>query len=158
MHMIDGYKQTRKQLRALRTLNTNSYERGVLGGMISDCDYTLEWLSTGRRPGNRRGIERRAAYQREHPTPPELLHCPAEPPPRRMDVNDYNRLIQVLSILSDRERACFEMHHVGLWSEYEIADHLNITRHSVHEYLGRARRKIEKFISRPIQMELFPRE
>lgn len=37
----------------------------TLGEMILDTEYRLEWLDTGRRPGNKRGIERRAAYQRE---------------------------------------------------------------------------------------------
>lgn len=55
--MVDKYKQTKRVLRALRTLNTDRAEREVIGGMISDCEYVLEWLRTGRRPGNRRGID-----------------------------------------------------------------------------------------------------
>ncbi|MDR6227626.1 hypothetical protein [Desmospora profundinema] len=37
--------------------------------MESDL-ISLEWMTTGRRPGNRRGIERRAAYQWERPIDP----------------------------------------------------------------------------------------
>ncbi|MNP84003.1 positive control sigma-like factor [compost metagenome] len=31
----------------------------------SDCEFVIEWLNSGRRPGNKRGIERRAGYERE---------------------------------------------------------------------------------------------
>ncbi|MOA19583.1 positive control sigma-like factor [compost metagenome] len=33
--------------------------------MESDCEFVIEWLNSGRRPGNKRGIERRAGYERE---------------------------------------------------------------------------------------------
>lgn len=157
--MIEGYRQTRKILRALRTLNTDAAERGQLASMIRDCDYVIEWLQTGRRPGNRRGIERRAAYQHEIRCPNDVLdQHPTPSPPRRLLVNDYNRIIQALGILSGRERSCYEMHYAGLWSEYEIADQLGISRDSVHEYLDRAQKKIKKFIEKPVQLELFALE
>lgn len=134
-------------------------EREIIGGMISDCNFVIERLSTGRYPVTRRGAERLDSYQREISTDPgKFERLPSPTPPRRMTDNDFNRLIQVMAILSGRERQCFEMHHVGLWSEYEIGDHLGITRDSVHEYLERAQRKIRKFISNPIQTELFPIE
>lgn len=37
----------------------------ILTDMISDIPYSLEWMKKARRPGNRRGIQRLAAYQRE---------------------------------------------------------------------------------------------
>lgn len=33
-------------------------------GMNSDVNFAIEWTHTGRRPGNKRGVERRAAYLR----------------------------------------------------------------------------------------------
>jgi RNA polymerase sigma-70 factor (ECF subfamily) len=157
--MIEGYRQTKKMLRALRTLNTDAAERGLLASMIRDCEYIVEWLQSGRRPGNKRGIERYAAYQREVLCSSEVLdRHPAPPPPRRLVVNDYNRIVQALNILSGRERACYEMYYAGLWSEYDIAERLGISRDSVHEYLDRAQKKIKKFISNPVQMELFTLE
>jgi DNA-directed RNA polymerase specialized sigma subunit len=154
-----SYRKTHRKLQAARDKTEDPSLKIMLTDMISDVNYSIEWMHTGRRPGNKRGIERLAAYQRETPVPPErLIHRFNQPPPRRMEINDYNRLIQVLNILSFRERACFEMYHVGLWSEYDIADHLDISRDSVHEYLNRAKLKINNFISKPMQMELFPLE
>lgn len=40
-------------------------DKKVISGMVSDCEFAIEWLSTGRRPGNKRGIERRAGYERD---------------------------------------------------------------------------------------------
>ncbi len=157
--LLQGYRATRRGLvRAKR--RAVGADQELLGAMISDCTYVIDWLSTGRQPGARRGADRMAVYDREIPVDPERFHRIAAPPPppRRMEVNDYNRLLQVTAILSRRECACFEMHHVGLWSEYEIADHLGISRDSVHEYLDRAQKKIKDFIGKPIQLELFPAE
>lgn len=31
-------------------------DKKVIAGMVSDCKYVIEWLSSGRRPGNTRGL------------------------------------------------------------------------------------------------------
>ncbi|WP_141536513.1 hypothetical protein [Bacillus cereus] len=53
--------------------NACEEEKKIFSGMISDLEFTLEWLRTGIRRGNRRGIERRAAYQRERACDPLLV-------------------------------------------------------------------------------------
>ncbi|WHY17105.1 hypothetical protein QNH28_16460 [Paenibacillus sp. G2S3] len=40
-------------------------DKKVTSGMESDCEFVIEWLNSGRRPGKKRGIERRAGYERE---------------------------------------------------------------------------------------------
>lgn len=150
--MVDKYKQTKRVLRALRTLNTDRAEREVIGGMISDCEYVLEWLRTGRRPGNRRGIERRAAYQRERPTDPAVLHTylvrtsegRAESIPRVSD-RDRGKLEKALSILTKRERECYYM-VVGQRLPYsEAALLLGIKKGSVQWFVESARKKLKNY-------------
>lgn len=86
--LSDGYKQTAAMLRRLAAEKTSRIkemeqqedesilskqdelsllqaDRRILNEMVADCERTIEWLGSGRRPGNKRGIERRAAYQRE---------------------------------------------------------------------------------------------
>lgn len=70
--LIKEYKQSLYKIRAAKG-NASEEERKVLSGMISDLEFVLEWLDIGRRPGNRRGIERRAAYQREKACDPLLM-------------------------------------------------------------------------------------
>jgi hypothetical protein len=50
----------------LKVDNDNLFaELDLISEMISDTNFAIEWLGSGRRPGNSRGIERLAAYQRE---------------------------------------------------------------------------------------------
>ncbi|KRE56574.1 hypothetical protein [Paenibacillus sp. Soil750] len=49
-------------------------DQRIINEMIADCDWTIEWLESGRWPGNKRGIERRATYQREKSTMPVKIN------------------------------------------------------------------------------------
>jgi len=151
--MMDRYKKTRKILRALRTLNTDKYERQVIGGMISDCNYVVEWLQTGRRPGNRRGIERLAAYQRERPTDPIILQAylartSAGGAVQASSVTDEDRerIEEVLSQLTPRERDCYVM-VIGHGMAYSYAAKmLGIKKSSVQWFVESAKKKITAYL------------
>jgi RNA polymerase sigma-70 factor (ECF subfamily) len=122
--------------------------------MISNCDYVIKWLETGRRPGNRRGVERLAAYQREVPTDIiERFMKPPEPVKFESEL-DWQRLEYILSMLTDRERDCYERHIGSMYSEREIAEMLGISRASVREFIARAERKIKQYKNRPIPLSL----
>lgn len=144
--LIQHYRATRRRLRALRTLQQDQAERQVLAEMISDCDYVLEWLCTGRRPGNKRGIERRASYQRERPVDPLRMqayvqrHHAGSP----SNITEWQRyqITDALSRLSDRERDCYVMARGECHSYAEIAEMLGIGKSTVEEYVSRAERKI----------------
>ncbi|MBY3622020.1 hypothetical protein HGO21_21070 [Acinetobacter sp. CUI P1] len=43
----------------------NADDKKVISGMKSDCEFVIERLNSGRRPENKRGIERRAGYERD---------------------------------------------------------------------------------------------
>lgn len=149
--MIDGYQHTRKILRALRTLNTDRGERQTIGEMIGDCEYTLEWLRTGRRPGSTRGIERR---YRVKVWDPEWIDRYVSKRGRHVFERDTTasgltencrfQLDEVMRELSDRERQCFMMLHVDLMSLEEIAAELHLGKSTVQSYVERAREKIEQ--------------
>lgn len=73
--MQDLIKQYNTTLRQLRVVQKDAKEEDVkiLTDMISDITYSLEWMKKARRPGNRRGVERLAAYQRERACDPLLM-------------------------------------------------------------------------------------
>ncbi|WP_152669189.1 sigma factor-like helix-turn-helix DNA-binding protein [Paenibacillus sp. DMB20] len=130
-------------------------DKKVISGMISDCEYIIEWLETGRRPGNKRGIERRAAYQREKLVDPLRMQAyvrntKAGGP---SNLSDWERfqIEDALSRLSERERDCYTMAHGECFSFQEIADFLGISKGTVEEYIERAQRKI----SEDLQSSLF---
>lgn len=130
-------------------------DKKVISGMISDCEYVIEWLSTGRRPGNKRGIERRAAYQREKLVDPLRMqayvrNATAGSP---SNLSDWERfqIKDALSRLSERERDCYVLAHGECFSFGEIANLLGIEKGSVQEYIERAQHKI----SEDLQSSLF---
>lgn len=130
-------------------------DKKAISGMISDCEYVIEWLSTGRRPGNKRGVERLAAYQREKLMDPLRMqafvsNAKAGSP---SNLSDWERfqIEDALSRLSERERDCYVMAHGECFSFGEIANMLGLSKGSVEEYVERAQKKI----SEDLQTSLF---
>ncbi|PWW37376.1 MULTISPECIES: sigma factor-like helix-turn-helix DNA-binding protein [Paenibacillus] len=135
--------------------NENESDKKLIAQMVSDCDYAIEWLSTGRRPGNKRGVERLAAYQREKLVDPLKMQAYVQQGHAGSSANlsDW-QLFQIedaLSRLSPRERECYVMKHGDCHSFADIAMALNISKSAVQSYVETAQRKI----SEDLQNSLF---
>ncbi|MDI4648527.1 sigma factor-like helix-turn-helix DNA-binding protein [Cohnella hashimotonis] len=126
-------------------------QRRLVIEMLASCSYIIEWLETGRMPGNRRGIERRAGYQREIPIDPSILSAVLEErrEPAISDVPGGEcgaaslALERALGGLTERERDCYRLSQAEGFTLAEVADVLKISKSSAGTYLLRARRKIE---------------
>lgn len=167
--LTDGYKQTAAMLRKLAAektskikeieqldaddilvlqdeLSTLQADRGIINEMVSDCEWTIEWLESGRRPGNKRGIERRAAYQREKLMDPVRMQAYITKSSAGSPANltDWQRfqIEDALSRLSERERECYVLAHGECFSFSEIAGMLGVSKGSVEVYVSRAQKKI----------------
>ncbi len=144
--LIQEYKDTRKSLLSAREQSEDKAERCIISEMISDCEFVIEWLKKGRRPGNIRGIERRAAYQREKLIDPLKLQAFAfkSTAGSASNLSDWEKyqIEDALSILSHRERECYVMAHGECFSFSEIAGFLGISKSSVEKYVERAQKKI----------------
>lgn len=151
---IETYKITKHSLHELLPTILEENHKAHVRAMIRDCDYILEWLETGRRPGNKRGVERLAAYQREIPTDIMEKYANKPVPVQFHDDKEYVHMEYILSLLSDRERTCYEMNIGGMWTEREIASTLGVSRTSVQEFLKRANAKIKKYRMQPMPMYL----
>lgn len=119
---------------------TNPYEAEeakTVSGMLSDMRYALDWMRRGRRPGSRKGAERRDIYRRR-----ELL-AQVEP----LTEEERRRLIDCVAVMTERELACWLLHMAHGLTQNEIADKMNISRASVRVYLERAKRKVQEKIS-----------
>lgn len=151
---IETYRSTKLSLHKLLPTMIDERHASYVRAMIRDCDYAIEWLETGRRPGNKRGVERLAAYQREIPC--ELMERYANPPKpvEFHDDNDYVHMEYILSLLTDRERSCYEMHIGGMWTYAEISKTLGIQVRTVREFIIRAERKVKQYKSKPIPLSL----
>ncbi|MCY9513295.1 sigma factor-like helix-turn-helix DNA-binding protein [Paenibacillus apiarius] len=120
-----------------------------LGGMISDAEYILEWLETGRRPGNKRGIERLAAYQRERPVDPLKMQAyiaktsaGGAVQAARITDKELDRIEFALGQLTTRERECYEMTRGNGLSFAETGRLLDIDKSTVQSYVGLAEEKL----------------
>ncbi|NGP60074.1 sigma-70 family RNA polymerase sigma factor [Paenibacillus thiaminolyticus] len=124
-------------------------DMSFLSAMISDREYDIEWMETGRRPGNKRGIERRAAYQRERPVDPLKLQAYIAKTSAggtvqadRITDRERERIDFALGQLSPREREVYSMVEGNGMSYAEVAEILGIHRGSVQSFLEEAREKM----------------
>ena len=157
MHdLAQEYKQSLKTARKMYH-NASEEDKKTIAGMISDLEFAIEWLETGRRPGNRRGVERRAAYQREKLFDPLLMqkYFRSTEPTYEWDDHeresiitswDRERIEDALSVLTDREREVYLMSRGYCLTYSEIANYLCISSSSVQTMIERAERKIKKRI------------
>ncbi|OBZ15151.1 hypothetical protein A7975_32550 [Bacillus sp. FJAT-26390] len=114
--------------------------------MISDVNYNIEWLHTGRQPRSKRGVDRRSVYQRTVLMDPTIMERYMKPINSRsattLTDDERHKLEEVLDILSPREREVFTMAKgEGFPHEY-IADMLNIHKGSVDVMVKRAHDKV----------------
>ncbi|MDM5235321.1 sigma-70 family RNA polymerase sigma factor [Bacillus cereus] len=163
--MQDLIKQYNTTLNQLREAQKDAKEEDlkILTDMISDISYSLEWMKKARRPGNSRGIERLAAYQRERVCDPLLMQRYF----RSMDDNLYEwdnhqqehaigewdkiRLEDALSLLTEREKEVYLMSRGYCLTYREIARYLGVTCSTIQSMIERA----EKKIARQIKESLF---
>ncbi|RDE19362.1 MULTISPECIES: sigma-70 family RNA polymerase sigma factor [Parageobacillus] len=155
--LLQEYKQTLKHTKKLFK-HASDEDKKIIRGIISDLEFAIEWMETGRRPGNRRGIERRAAYQREKPFDPLLMQKffrSSEPTYEWDDHEEENiitswdrqRIEDALSVLTDREREVYLMSRGYCLTYSEIANYLCISSSSVQTMIERAEKKIKKRIN-----------
>ncbi|MBP1990215.1 sigma-70 family RNA polymerase sigma factor [Paenibacillus eucommiae] len=119
-------------------------ESSIVGGMISDMSYTIEWLKKGRRPGSRRGAESRDAYRKSALMDMDLFPSLDLHTPETVLSNEQKKMIvDALLELSTRERQCYILHMANGWSLAEVAAELQITKRSAQQYVDRAKEKIK---------------
>ncbi|SDH70527.1 RNA polymerase sigma-70 factor, ECF subfamily [Aneurinibacillus thermoaerophilus] len=153
------YSKAINQLRKLRESmdeEQKKAEGSLIGGMISDLQFALDWMKSGRRPGNRRGVERLAAYQKEKLTDPILLqrYCRSIPyDPYEMighkkedtiTLDDKQRLEYAMSTLTAREKEIYLMSRGSGLTHDQIAQYLLISPGTVKTTIHRAEKKIAK--------------
>ncbi|WP_216624460.1 sigma-70 family RNA polymerase sigma factor [Paenibacillus foliorum] len=142
-----SYRTTYRMLQKVQETAVTRGDKELINGMISDVQYAIEWMRTGICPGNRRGIERRAAYQREKLMDPSQMQTYIEQqhrltPASVITEHQRDQLEHALSQLSSRERECYELHYGMCYSFQEIASLLALKKGTVQYYLQTAQKKI----------------
>lgn len=156
--LMEQYTETRKNLEESKVGATEK-DISIINEMISDINYALEWMRTAKQPGKKRGIERRAAYEREKPCDPLLMQRyvrSTEMPVYEWDteakesvISEWDRiqLEDALSTLTKNEREVYIMSRGSSITQEKIAVMLGVSRNTVKKALLRADNKIGKRLS-----------
>ncbi|PFH81655.1 RNA polymerase subunit sigma-24 [Bacillus cereus] len=156
MDLIKEYEETLKQL--IEEKETAREEDVIIiSGMISDIQYALEWMRTAKQPGIKRGIERRAAYQRIKSVNPLLMQrylrstetlYEWDDKPKESVISEWERikLEDALSVLTEKEKEIYMMYKGNCLSMDKISNILKITKSTVQTVLKRSDEKIKKQI------------
>jgi RNA polymerase sigma-70 factor (ECF subfamily) len=148
LDLVPGYYKTIYALEKARKATNDEAEKELLGEMIADCQYCIEWMRAGGNPNRRRGVE--ARYSR--PWDPKWIESYKSPhgweiersmPSRDLTDDERFRIEEAMRDLTARERQCFMMHHVDGMSLGDIAAELHLSKASVQTNIDRAQAKIE---------------
>lgn len=134
-------------------------ELKIIGGMISDLQYAIEWLETAREPGTRRTISNRSRYQRtslfaEIEKLSYLVTIEQENQ-REATEDEIERITVMLNNLSDKERAAYLAVKGQNLSFAKAGEILGVSKASVQSYVNRAQDKIDNQVKYGSQNILF---
>ncbi|WP_437831729.1 sigma-70 family RNA polymerase sigma factor [Niallia taxi] len=126
-------------------------------GIQGDLDHALSWMKNGHAPGVIRGIERRAAYEREKPIDPLIMQrffrsnnsvFQWDNEPKENVITPSEKIIieKATKTLTEKEMEVFLMCKGKGMSQYEVARIMNISRNSVKSMLSRANKKVAKIL------------
>lgn len=149
--LISEYDEGRRTLNDMRDSLTDSeldsLDKRQINGMIRDMTYSLNWLKIGKEPGSLRGIERRSIYQRRVLMDMDLFpSLEITPDDEELSNEDKQAIVDILLVLSARERQCYVLHNAYEMSMSEVGSELGITKSAVQKYIDRANKKINKKI------------
>ncbi|MFA8302429.1 sigma factor-like helix-turn-helix DNA-binding protein [Paenibacillus alvei] len=123
-------------------------EKKMIGEMISSTQFSLDWITKGFHPENRRGIHRRSVAQRTIPINPLYMQSFASPGScgSYTTLSDYQRfqIEDAMSELTEQERQVFTLHRGLGFSLRQIALEMDLTKSSVQTCLERAEEKITR--------------
>lgn len=118
---------------------------------IRDIEFIIKWIRIGGQPNRTRGIENRAAYDREIPVDPYWIQLKSDNVQETFITDEYDdvdidqeKLIKkIISPLSKKEKEIFTMaaNHMSI---RQISNMTGIPRSTVYDTLKNSRKKIEE--------------
>lgn len=129
----------------------------ILNAMISSLKFSIDWMATGRMPGSMRGIDNRAAYDREIPfelnvmqrfsdeTTVHLYERTEEELEEEQQAHIQKEEISksILSTLSKRERDVLQLIS-NKYTQQQCAEMLGVSQQSISKTIASYERKIKE--------------
>lgn len=134
------------------------HKQSIVRSWKSNLEYSITWMETCRMPGALRGIERRAAYEREKAFDPLLAQYifgseesiyswDKVQKESAISETDRTRLNDALSSLTDREKEFYLMAKGDAMSFGQIAELCQVHKATVSTAVYRAEKKIARHLA-----------
>ncbi|WP_338749816.1 sigma-70 family RNA polymerase sigma factor [Bacillus sp. FJAT-52991] len=154
--LIFEYKQSLRELKKMKAAieaeeelsELDQQDKSMINSMISDVEFAIQWMVSGRNPDAMRGADRSDVYLVNQQVLDKieltLLHD-------KVDYQEYNDVISsnevilnALQSLTHREKDCFIMTQCeGLTFEY-VGELMGVKKGTVQKNVERAKQKIER--------------
>lgn len=128
-------------------------EKSILNSMMENMTFAMDWMKSGRNPDAKRGVDKRAIYQRQFFESLEVIPditdqlYDIDSKQLYMTQQEKEKLAKIFASWSHRERYCYIAHTVEGKSWQTIAEELNVSKSSVQTHISRARKKVEKVLA-----------
>ena len=147
------------RMNAEERLELSLHNKSIYSSIKNDLEYTIHWMKTGHQPENKRGIERKAAYEREKPFDPLIMQrffrseettysWDKSEKESCLSFGEKNMISAALSILTEKEKELYLMSRGYCLSFTDIAKNIGVSRQTVQATVKRAEKKIATFIKK----------
>lgn len=169
LDMLKSYQETKQQTRCLKkrlegrrevarsngdrdAVAVLDNEISIVNGMLSDIEYSIDWMAKGKQPNVVRGVPRQAKYKREIPFDSDLLDVmidqgaiiyELDKPDEEVEEMKEQLVNDLKKSLTPTQQDVFVMVAQGL-ERTNIAKVLGISRQAVHETIVRGKRNIKR--------------
>lgn len=156
--LLQEYEVGKKALAGMRDgLNrmdpSSAQDLTQINSMIDSMKFSMDWMATGRQPGNYRGADKKAIYQRQYfesmDLIPDIQEQLQDMGAKRLYMTQEEKMIlsQIFGAMSLRERQCYILHVGQKMSMGKIAEEIGVSKATVQKYIGRAKEKVLEQVS-----------
>lgn len=144
--LLKLYKEARAKLMKAKELPMDDENKKLINSMLSDVQFSIDWLHKGHNPEPRRGIHRRSGRQRTVTVDPLHMQSYAQPAacgsPTTLSDHERFQIDDALSTLSEREKQAYILRFGLCFSLRQVALEMGTTKSAVQTMLERSEKKI----------------
>lgn len=156
--LLQEYEVGKKALARMRDgLNrmdpSSAQDLTQINSMIDSMAFSMDWMATGRQPGNYRGADIKSVYQRQYfesmDLIPDIQEQLQDMGAKQLYMTQEEKMIlsQIFGAMSLRERQCYILHVGQKMSMGRIAEEMGVSKGTVQGYLKRAEKKVQEIVA-----------
>lgn len=159
--LLREYEVGKKKLVGMRDgLNmmdpSSAQDLTQINSMIDSMAYSMDWMATGRQPGNYRGADIKSVYQRQYfesmDLIPDIQEQLQDMGAKQLYMTQEEKMIlsQIFGAMSLRERQCYILHVGQKMSMSEIGRELGVSKSMVQQSIRRAKNKVAQRVEKVV--------